>query len=67
MKRQWKIQREVKEYPDGQNRWARAYQLVLEIARSVEENQKPTKLEVLYECSDLRKSIDSATSTSTNN
>lgn len=66
MKRQWKIQREVKEYPDGQNRWDRAYQLVLEIARSVEENQLPMKLEVLYECSDLCESIDSATSTSTN-
>jgi len=66
MKRQWKIQRDVKEYPDGQNRWDRAYRLVLEIARSVEENQTPMKLEVPYASSDLCKSIDSATSTSTN-
>jgi hypothetical protein len=66
MKRQWKIQRKKKEYPDGQKRWDRAYQLVLEIARSVEETQTPMKLEVRYASSDLCESIDSATSTNTN-
>lgn len=66
MKRQWKIRQELKEHPDGQNRWDRAYQLVLEIARSLEENQTVMKLEVPYECSDLCESIDSASSTSTN-
>jgi hypothetical protein len=53
MKRQWKIRREVKEYPDGPTRWDRAYQLILEIARSVEESQTPMKLEVPYASSDL--------------
>jgi hypothetical protein len=66
MKHQWKIQRGVKEYPNGQNRWDRAYQLILEIARSVEETQTPMKLEVPYASSDLCESIDSASSTNTN-
>jgi hypothetical protein len=46
MKHQWKIQRGGKEYSDGQNRWDRAYQLVLEIARFVEETQ--TQMELDY-------------------
>jgi hypothetical protein len=66
MKHQWKIQRGVREYPNGQNRWDRAYQLILEIARSVEETQTPMKLEVPYASSDLCESIDSASSTNTN-
>jgi len=66
MKRQWKIQREVKEYPEGQNRWDQAYQLILEIARFVEETQAQMKLEVPYASSDLCESIDSASSASTN-
>lgn len=66
MKRQWKIQRETQEYPDGQNRWDRAYQLLLEIARSVEETQTQSKLEVQNASSDLCESIDPASSTSTN-
>jgi hypothetical protein len=36
MKRQWKIHREVQEYPNGQDRWDRAYLLILEIARNSE-------------------------------
>ena len=66
MKRQWKIQRGVKEYPDGPNRWDRAYQLILEIARSVEESQTPMKLEVPYASSDLCESVDSASNANTN-
>jgi hypothetical protein len=66
MKRQWKIQREKKEFPDGQSRWDRAYQLILEIACSVEKTQTLMKLEVYYASSDLCESIDSATSTNTN-
>jgi hypothetical protein len=66
MKRQWKIQRETQEYPDGQNRWDRAYRLILEIARSVEETQTQPKLEVQHASSDLCESIDPASSTSTN-
>jgi len=66
MKRQWKIQREVKEYPDGQNRWDRAYQLVLEMARFVEETQAQMKAEVCYASSNLCESIDSTSSASPN-
>ena len=66
MKHQWKIQREVKEYPEGQNRWDRAYQLVLEIARFVEETQAQMELEVYYASSDLCESIDSTSSASPN-
>ena len=66
MKHQWRIQRELKEYPDGQKRWDRAYLLVMEIARSVEENQTQMRLEVHYASSDLCKSIDPTSSTSTN-
>jgi hypothetical protein len=66
MKRQWKIQREVKEYPDGQNRWDRAYQLVLEITRSFEETRAQMKPEVYDASSNLCESIDAASSASTN-
>jgi hypothetical protein len=66
MKRQWKIQREVKEYPDGQDRWDRAYQLVLEMARSFEETQTMMKLEAYYASSDLCESVDSTSSAGTN-
>jgi hypothetical protein len=67
MKRQWKIQRELKEYPDGQNRWDRAYQLIAELARPIEETQQTQlKLEVQYASSDLCESIDPASSPSTN-
>jgi hypothetical protein len=30
MKRQWRTRRQVTPYPDGQRRWDRAYQLLLE-------------------------------------
>jgi hypothetical protein len=66
MKRQWKIQREVKEHPDGQNRWDRAYQLILEIACFVEETQAQIKLEVYDASSDLCESVDSTSGASTN-
>ena len=66
MKRQWKIHRDVKEYPDGQSRWDRAYLLVLEIARSVEAHQMLTSLEVQRASSDLCEGIDPTPSTSSN-
>jgi|WetSurMetagenome_2_1015567.scaffolds.fasta_scaffold87015_2 hypothetical protein len=66
MKQQWIVQREGKEYPDGQARWDRAYRLILEIARSLEESQTPVKLEVPYASSDLCESIDSASSSNPN-
>jgi hypothetical protein len=60
MKHQWTIHREVKEYPDGQKRWDRAYLLNLEIARSVEEKRKTVILEVSHASSDLCEGLDPA-------
>ncbi len=57
MKRQWKIRRNVKEIPDAQSRWDRAYRLILEIAHSVEENQSQTKAEVRHASSNLCQGI----------
>jgi hypothetical protein len=67
MKRQWKIRREVREYPNGQSRWDRAYLLILEIARNVEITQiQTTSLEVQYASSDLCPSLDPETSPDSN-
>ena len=66
MKRQWKIHREVQEYPNGRSRWDRAFLLVLEIARSVEATQTQMSLEVQYASSDLCEGLDSAPSPSPN-
>lgn len=60
MKRQWMIHREVKEYPDGQKRWDRAYLLILEIARSAEEKRKTEIPEVNHANSDLCEGLDPA-------
>jgi len=62
MKHQWKIQREVKEYPDGQKRWDLAYLLILEIARSAEEKQQTVILEVSHASSNLCEGLDPASS-----
>lgn len=64
MKRQWQVKRTVKETEDGQKRWDRAYLLVLEIARSVEQSQETPSLEVSHASSDLCPRIDPKTSTS---
>ncbi len=64
MKRQWKLRRQVVEYPDGQRQWDRAYLLLLEIAHSVEANQTQTSPEVQHASSDLCAGVDSAPGTS---
>jgi hypothetical protein len=66
MKRQWKIQRELKESLDGQSRWDQAYQLLAEIARSVDEDQRQALLEVSHASSDLCTSIHPTPSASPN-
>ena len=67
MKHQWKIYREVQECPNGQNRWDRAYLLVMEIARDVEIKQtRMTSLEVQHASSDLCPCLDTAPSASSN-
>ena len=66
MKRQWKIHREMTEYPDGQKRWDRAYLLLLEIARSTEMNQTRTSPEVQHASSDLCQGVDPTSNTSPN-
>jgi hypothetical protein len=62
MKHQWKIQREVMEYPDGQKRWDRAYLLILEIAHSAEEKRKTVIPEVNHASSDLCEGLDPTSS-----
>ena len=64
MKRQWQIQRIVKECPDGQKRWDQAYLLTLEIARLIEQHQVNRKLEENHANSDLRPCFDTTASTS---
>ena len=58
MKRQWRIHRKVQEHPKGQDRWDRAYLLIMEIAQSSAVNQWPTKQEVRHASSDICESID---------
>ena len=48
MKRQWSICRQVKEEPDGQRRWDRAYQLLLQWAESLKLEQAPMALPAFY-------------------
>lgn len=66
MKPQWKLCRQVTEYPDGQSRWDRAYLLLLEIAHLVEANQTQTSPEVQHASSDLCAGVDPAPGTSAN-
>ena len=66
MKKQWKIHREVQEYPNGQSRWDRAYLFVMEIARTVEVMKIQTSLEVQHASSDLCTSFDPAPSPNPN-
>jgi hypothetical protein len=58
MKHQWKIKRTAKEYQDGKVRWDRAYQLLLEIAQTVEEQKNKERMEVEHASSDICESID---------
>lgn len=58
MKRQWQIKRTVKEQETGQKRWDRAYLLLLEIARTVEQDQTVLETEANHASSDLCSRID---------
>ncbi len=66
MKHQWQVKRTVKESPDGQKRWDRAYLLVLAITRSIEPGQEQPKAEVNHASSDLCPGIDPTASPSAN-
>jgi len=66
MKHQWQVKRTVKESPDGQKRWDRAYLLVLEITRSIETGQEQPKAEVNHASSDVCPGIDPTTGASAN-
>ena len=66
MKSQWKIHREVQEYPNGQDRWDRAYLLILEIVHSAVVDLGQPNLEVSHASSDLCESIDPASSAGSN-
>ena len=58
MKRQWKIKRTGKEYPDGEKRWSRAYQLLLEIGGSIEQQPIEKEPEENHASSNLCQSIN---------
>lgn len=65
MKRAWKVQRSLIEQPDGQRRWDRAYQCLLQWAEEAACDQKDPALlsspqEDDYEHRHLRSSFDSA-------
>jgi len=65
MKRQWTIRRQVREHPDGQNRWDRAYRLILEIAGSLDHNPTKSTLEVDHASSHLCPCVNPTPSAST--
>ncbi len=58
MKHEWQVKRTVKESPDGQKRWDRAYLLVLELTQPIEQGQGQPKAEVNHASSDLCPGID---------
>jgi uncharacterized protein (UPF0548 family) len=65
MKRQWRIRRQVTEYADGQQRWDKAYQHLLQWATTAEQastlksmTNSPTPQEVCDASGCLPASID---------
>jgi hypothetical protein len=58
MKRQWQVQRTVKQSEDGQKRWDRAYLLILEITQTLKQDQRMAFEEVNHASSDLCPGID---------
>lgn len=77
MRHQWRLSRTFQEHRDGQRRWDRTYQLLLQWAQASdvppsEPSQRPsialyqpltTPLEVTHECSDLCPGLDPAANT----
>jgi hypothetical protein len=74
MRHQWRLRRTFQEHQDGQRRWDRAYQLLLEWGQApdaprLDPSQRPsiahhqlitTPVEVPYACSDLCSGLDPA-------
>lgn len=67
MKRSWRVHRRVQLHPDALQRWDRAYQQVLRLARPIEPASRPetaldrrAKGEVRDEGRDLCACLDSA-------
>ena len=65
MKRQWQVQRQVVVIPDGQRRWDRAYQLLMEWTTPGLSPPPATAdgeriREVRHASSDLRAGLDAA-------
>ena len=58
MKRQWQVQRTVKQSEDGQKRWDRAYLLILEVTQTLKQDHRKAFEEVNRASSDLCPSID---------
>jgi hypothetical protein len=65
-RRQWTVQRTIRETADAQKRWDQAYLLVVEMARSVEQEEIRPEIEVNHASSDLRPGVDPAASPGSN-
>lgn len=63
MKQQRTIKRTTKEYVDGEKRWHRAYQILMEISQTASESQNKNNPEKYHENSDLCESIYTTAST----
>ena len=64
MKPQRTIKRTTQEYLDGEKRWQRAYQILMEISQAVHETQVKSNPEECHESCDLCESIHTTASTS---
>lgn len=64
MKPQRTIKRMTQEYLDGEKRWRRAYQILMEISQAANEPQVKNNPEESHESSDLCESIHTTASTS---
>jgi hypothetical protein len=67
MKRQWQIQRTLRELPDGSKRWDQAYRLALETAGAIEQSQTKQEQEENHANSDLCSCFDSKASAKPDN
>jgi hypothetical protein len=74
MKRQWKVRREFRSYPDGEQRWDRVYQYLLQWTELAAEPARPGQpvtssqivQEVDHASGHIRPSLDSEPSRESN-
>lgn len=64
MKRQWRIRRQPVEFPEGQQRWDRAYQYVLQWTMPPSQPTPPLAQEVDHECGGICTGVHATPGTS---